>query len=185
MIESIGKTIQLHRKMNHMTQAELAQRMSENGCPIKNAAISTWESDGSTPNAYKFLTLCQILGITDIYETFINPIPLRLVKVSAGTGEYVDDDSYEIINTINPEADYALRISGDSMENEYCDGDIVLVRKTDCLENGDIGIFYVNGEQYCKKLDRNRLISLNPKYKPIMLENVDCFRILGKVVEKL
>ena len=64
----------------------------------------------------------------------------------------------------------------------YPDNSIVLVHKTEILNNGDIGIFYLNGEQYCKKIIGNQLISINPDYKPIDINNLDYFRILGKVV---
>ena len=66
----------------------------------------------------------------------------------------------------------------------YEDGSIVLVQKTEILENGDIGIFYLDGEQYCKRMVGNQLISINPKYKPIDVSNLNYFRILGKVVGK-
>ena len=187
IMKSIGKILQYYRKQNNMTQSDLAAKMSEYGYPIKNGAISTWEKDYSIPNAIQFLQLCEILGITDIYKTFIGKIriiPLRMMGVSAGTGEYVGDDVTieDYIETSNQDADYALRINGDSMTSLYPDDSIVLVHKTEILNNGDIGIFYLNGEQYCKKIIGNQLISINPNYKPIDINNLDYFRILGKVV---
>jgi hypothetical protein len=161
--------------------------MTENGYPIKGGAISTWEKGVSLPNANQFLALCKILDITDIYGTFITPlkqIPLRLMSVSAGTGEYVNDDSYTLINTGILEADYALRINGDSMEPIFNDGDIVAVEYSDSINNKDIGIFYVDGEHYCKILENNKLISANPKYNPILLNHVNTFKILGRVISK-
>lgn len=80
-MKTIGELLQSYRKANNLTQADLATRMSELGYPIKNGAISTWEKNSSVPNANQFLALCQILNITDIYNTFINinrKIPLRL-----------------------------------------------------------------------------------------------------------
>ena len=56
------------------------------------------------------------------------------------------------------------------------------------LVNGEIGIFYLNGEAYIKKLqdDKNGvfLVSLNKKYPPIPVGENDRFDILGKVVGK-
>lgn len=186
-MKTIGELLQSYRKANNLTQADLAIRMSELGYPIKNGAISTWEKNSSVPNANQFLALCQILNITDIYDTFINisrKIPLRLMGVSAGTGEYVNDDYCEYIETTNGLADYALRINGDSMQPMYMDNDIVLVQNTEIINNGDIGIFYLDGEQYCKQLLNNKLISINNNYSPIDIINIDCFRILGKVLGK-
>ena len=68
------------------------------------------------------------------------------------------------------------------------DGQIAWVLKQDFVENGEIGIFSLNGEAYIKKLqdDKNGvfLISLNEKYPPISVGENDRFDILGKVVGK-
>ena len=66
----------------------------------------------------------------------------------------------------------------------FTDGQTVYVRQQQELENGDIGIFVLNGEAFCKKLDseNERLISLNPKYPPIVLGDYSDLRVVGKVV---
>lgn len=52
--------------------------------------------------------------------------------------------------------------------------------------NGEIGIFFLNGDAYCKKLQDNKeglfLISLNKKYDPIPVSKEASFKIFGKVV---
>ena len=185
----IGQILQQYRKQNNLTQSELATILSQYGHPIKNGMISAWEKDNSIPNTYQFLTLCQVLGITDIYDTFITDIrriPLRLMGVSAGTGEYINDYSIDnYIETDNMLADYALRINGNSMEPIYRNDQIILVQNTEVLKDGDVGIFYLDGEQYCKQLVGNKLLSYNPDYTPIEMNEVNTFRILGKVVGKI
>ncbi|MDY2509831.1 MAG: S24 family peptidase [Ruminococcus callidus] len=118
--------------------------------------------------------------------------PMRIIRsslyrVSAGTGIFLDDDTAweEIQVPDTPEArkaDFALRISGDSMEPIYHDGDIVLVEQTEVLHVGEIGIFFVNGNGYIKKFGGDRLISLNDAYEDIYLtEQARCFgRVLGR-----
>ena len=63
------------------------------------------------------------------------------------------------------------------MEPQYRNKQIVWVQQTDHLESGDIGIFYLNGNAYCKKLqdDENGLflISLNPEYAPMKITETD------------
>lgn len=54
-----------------MSQIELADKLRNYGVNVSNAAVSAWEKDISVPNAHQFLALCKILGITDIYNTFI------------------------------------------------------------------------------------------------------------------
>lgn len=186
---TLGATLQEYRKKRGFTQYQLAKRMCEFGYPIKNGAVSTWENGTATPNAHQFLALCQILDITDIYSTFIceqRLIPLRLMSVAAGTGELVDDcDTVATyIETTNGLADYALRLNGDSMYPLYRNHEIVLVQNTQIVRDGDIGIFYVDGFQYCKKIDTvgKRLVSINPLYDSIDISHSDCFRVLGKVV---
>ena len=66
------------------------------------------------------------------------------------------------------------------MEPVYHDGDTLLIEMTEEIQPGDTGIFLVNGESYIKKLGDQELISLNPKYKNIPLDE-DSY-CLGKVL---
>ena len=58
----------------------------------------------------------------------------------------------EVGNEAAPEADFGIRIHGDSMEPRYISEQIVWVQQTEELESGEIGIFYLDGNAYCKKL---------------------------------
>ena len=82
-------------------------------------------------------------------------------------------------------ASFAVRISGNSMEPKYKNGDILLVKQQASVNEGELGIFVLDGEGYFKKFGGDRLISLNPDYDDIMLsdhENIACKgKILGKV----
>ena len=49
------------------------------------------------------------------------------------------------------DADFAVRISGDSMEPYIHDGARVYVRQMSELQNGDVGIFCVDGDMKCKQ----------------------------------
>lgn len=86
-------------------------------------------------------------------------------------------------NEINKNADYVIGVSGDSMEPEYFDGDIVYVQKTDYIETGDIGIFQKGNNIYIKKAGENGLISLNQNYPPLIGDD-DRIIVLGKVLGK-
>ena len=108
------------------------------------------------------------------------------IPVSAGTGMYLNSDHYEEITSddlVPHGANYAVRVSGDSMEPKFHDGQILFIKEQETLHNGEIGIFALNGEAYVKKLHDNTLVSLNPLYKPIRLQESDEFRVLGKVME--
>ncbi len=112
--------------------------------------------------------------------------------VSAGTGVYLDDAQATEISVPDNDrtrtADFALRISGNSMEPRYHDGDIVLVEDTDAVEVGELGIFVLDGNGYFKQFGGDRLISLNEDYGDILLrgysEVVCCGRVVGKLKRK-
>ena len=132
-----------------------------------------------------------------------------LLPASAGTGHFLDSDYYE--DTLYPMADvpkgtnFTIRITGDSMEPNYHNGQSAFVKITKDLKPGDIGIFVLNGDAYIKKYaeripDDNNLdmyltsdgsvqkqpvlISLNKKYDPIIVTADMSLTIIGKVLNK-
>lgn len=117
------------------------------------------------------------------------PIKLFELPVSAGVGVYLDDAQADTINIPNTDktadADYALRISGNSMEPKYHSGDILLVQSADAVEQGEMGIFLLDGSGYFKVYGGDRLLSLNPEYGPIMLKDFSDVHCKGRVVGKL
>lgn len=109
---------------------------------------------------------------------------------SADTGLFLDSDQYEefeVGDDVPAAADFGIRVSGVSMEPVYVNKQIVWVHQQDQLENGNIGIFYLNGDAYIKKYQKNKdnvqLISLNKKYTPIQIKPEMELRTFGKVVK--
>lgn len=119
----------------------------------------------------------------------IKKLRLYDARVSAGSGDFLDSDYYTTIEVPEEEArgaDFAVTISGDSMEPLFRDRDIVFVHRQETLENGEIGIFSLDNKAYIKKFNNVGfavfLMSLNPRYLPIPVDpNRDSFRIFGKV----
>lgn len=116
---------------------------------------------------------------------------LYCLPVSAGTGQQLFEESYEeIVPSVLPPADtdFCLRISGDSMEPQFHNGQIVFVHSQPVLNDGDIGIFAYDGNAYCKKLSLTtagiRLVSLNPSYAPIPIPKDAELTVFGKVIGK-
>lgn len=130
---------------------------------------------------------------------FDNIIPIKkksfpvIGTIAAGT----PIDAEQNIETYVPEdedldADYALRIKGDSMiEADINDGDIVFIREQPDVENGEIAAVYVDGGATLKRVYKDdkgvSLYSANHKYAPMYYtaENCEEFKILGKAVKKL
>lgn len=117
-------------------------------------------------------------------------IGLYDMPVSAGVGEFLADSTRveDILIPDDPrtaEADYALRINGDSMEPKYHSGDVILIQTTDTVEEGELGIFVLDGSGYFKRYGGDHLISLNPQYPPIPLKDFEDVACCGRVVGKL
>ena len=120
---------------------------------------------------------------------FRRPIKWSILSASAGTGEFLDYENFETIEVgeeVPEEADFGLALNGDSMEPRYHDNQAVWVQQTNSLNNGDIGIFYLDGKTYCKQLkddnDGVYLVSLNSKYEPIKVTAESSFKIFGRVL---
>ena len=115
---------------------------------------------------------------------------LRLMRLydlptSAGTGAFLDESSFEMIEVpayVPVGADFALRVSGDSMEPLLQDGQVIFIKKQQTLDIDEIGVFGLNGDSYVKRLGHGVLISLNPNYAPIRIGEDDTVHVFGKVV---
>ena len=130
-----------------------------------------------------------VIKINDTEKHSIK-LPYYDLPASAGTGEYLDEyNHFEYIYVPESEnalrADYVMRVNGDSMEPKYYEGDKLLVKYTEAIDPGQIGIFVVNNERYVKKCGNGRLISLNPKCKDVIIGEFDEVRCEGKVIGKL
>ena len=114
-------------------------------------------------------------------------LPLFDQPASAGYGNWLDETISEPIpvpdTPTTRRADFCIRVSGDSMEPRYSDGDLVFVRKQDDIPVGDFGIWVIDGSAYIKQRAADSLHSLNPEYDDVEQgENVFC---VGKVIGKL
>lgn len=90
---------------------------------------------------------------------FTSPEPTGTINVPAGVARV---------------ADFAMEVSGDSMEPLIHAGEIAVFRKAEMAGNGQIVAALVEGEMLLKKFTQknggpDRLESLNPKYLPIPL----------------
>ena len=84
-------------------------------------------------------------------------------------------------------ANFGIRISGDSMEPVIQSGETVFVARVPQIQPGEIGIFLLNGESLCKKLEVKEgevyLSSINPAYAPIRVLETDDLKLVGKVLK--
>lgn len=115
--------------------------------------------------------------------------PMFDIGAAAGTGQFLDSDSYEMVEVPDdvPEcATFGLHVCGDSMEPTLEDGQEIWVRMQPTLENGEIGIFFLDGNAFVKEFRRTEngtfLVSHNAKYKPIPITEYNETKIYGRVV---
>jgi len=138
--------------------------------------------------------------------TYLN-MPISDLAVSAGTGTFLEENSYEMIqfpeDKVPPGADFGIRISGDSMEPVYHDGQIVWVQECNNLSIGQVGVFIYDGNGYLKRYGEQEpceedveeftdsygsvhsqpvLESYNPKYEPKVVHPNMGFQIVGRVL---
>ncbi len=199
MAQGFGERLAWLRRRQGLSQGEVAAWLTEQGWPVRTQAVSKWEKDTTLPNARQFLLLCRLYGVRDVQRQFLSEntseeaqlraLPLYTLAVSAGTGQFLDNAGYDMVEVgseVPAQADFGVRIAGDSMEPRFIHGQIVWVRRQESLENGEIGIFLYNGEGYCKRLSTEggqpALLSLNPAYGPIRVLPRDEFRVFGKVI---
>ena len=108
---------------------------------------------------------CNVFPTIDIPKKY--PV---LGKISAGLPilaiENIEDYSYAPSSKIQEGYDYFfLRVQGDSMNNEFPDGCLLLVQRQPTLEKGQIGVFRINGDDATVKRfkEENGLIMLEPR----------------------
>lgn len=132
---------------------------------------------------------------------------ISTLRVSAGTGSFLDDGNYEMQSfpddEVPKDADFGVLISGDSMEPFYHDGQIAWVKKCREIRPGNVGVFLYDGEGYIKVYEEQIptdidsevfsdnfihagpqpvLVSYNEKYPPKVISSELSFELIGKVL---
>ena len=143
----------------------------------------------------KVMDYIHLLEKSGEYKT-ADIIPIHILRerkvfyttVSAGTGSFLDGEDYEMYTSpdIPEEASFGVYVRGDSMEPRYHNEELIWIEQTEQLEDGEIGIFYLDGNAYVKKFQNNEngtyLVSLNKKYNPIPVTENNSFKIFGRVL---
>ncbi|MCB0726826.1 MAG: transcriptional repressor LexA [Ignavibacteriae bacterium] len=118
----------------------------------------------------------------------VDMIPLY-GNVAAGEPIFANDNIQGYVtmekNSRGHQIHFALKVKGESMtDSGIYDGDIVIVRKQDTAEDGEIVIALLDDEATVKTLRNKRinayLEASNSKYKAIINKP---FQIIGKVIE--
>lgn len=200
-MKSIGERIKDARKSAGLTQLELAKKTE-----LSRSYIGDIEKDRYNPS----VSTLQLIA-TATNTPLENLLPSSKTPSSTGRGvripvlgrvvagiplEAVEEilDYEEITPELATTGDFfALKIRGHSMEPRMLDGDVVIVRRQDDVDSGDVAIVLVNGNEATvkrikKQEDGITLIATNTSvYEPHFYSNKEIqslpVQILGKVVE--
>lgn len=196
---TLASNIRRLLKEKNKTRNELAEYIG-----VSKTAVSEWIPAKKYPRIEKIQAMAEYFDVyrSDITEKKIEnkskgvSIPV-LGKVIAGIPiETIEEiiDYEEITEQMARTGDFfALQLTGDSMEPQMSEGDVVIVRKQDDIDSGQIGIVLVNGDEATVKkvLKKEKGIMLVPfnsdKYEPWYYDQYDIetkpVRIVGRVVE--
>ena len=193
------------RKRKGMSQQELANTLK-----ISRSAIGMYETGKREPDLETLEVFADFYNVdmntltgkapvkkqtnklpdtaVPVDFSHLKRIPI-LGRIAAGAPIYAEEniEGYTFTD-FNGGAEYfALRVRGDSMNAvRIYDGDLVIVRKQDIVENGEIAAVLIEQEATLKRFSRSGDIvtlmpqSTNPEHKPLVYTSV---KILGLVVQ--
>lgn len=194
----IGNRIEKSRKALGMTQEELAKTLG-----LNKSTIQRYESGKIEKIKLPIIeAMANALGVrpeylagkSDTSENNIEVLPNSKIHmipvfetVSAGFGAYANDCIIDYIpiyiaNISDVPDMMCIKVSGDSMYPKIEDGDIIVVRRQPCVDNGQIAVILIDGEDgVVKKINSGKdfieLISINPMYPPRRFEGKETERI--------
>lgn len=168
---------------------------------FKYSTVSEWILAKKYPRIDKIEMLANYFGINksdliedNSIESNAESLPANSIRmipvfesVSAGFGAYA---SGEIIDytPLYIESDYeaaetlCIKVKGDSMYPKIEDGDIIQVHKQSVVDNGQIAVVLIDGEEglvkkFYRERDYIKLISINPEYSPKIFEREEMNRL--------
>lgn len=178
----VGKRLKQSREIKNISLEEAGRYVG-----VNKSTIMRWEN-GQTEK-FKIPVLKKLAEFYDINPSWLmgfnvsqeHPTVSNLKssvymcpvygRISAGQPNWAEECiegklpiDINLMNIINPEDCFFLRVNGESMNKEIKNGAYALIRKTDFVENGEIAVVLVNGyDATLKKFSKqNDLIILEP-----------------------
>lgn len=195
----MSKNLKYYIERSGKNQTDIARELG-----IPETTMSNWIKSKTYPRADKIQLLADYFGIsrsslTEEQPTNIEPIRPRVIKIpilgeiACGEPLYVEENfagyREEIADFVPNGNMFYLIANGDSMEPTIPNGAYVMVREQPTVENGEIAAVLVNGntEATLKRVKKQSGIVLlvpdNPKHEPIIVNNENPARIIGKAIK--
>ncbi|MCG1471893.1 helix-turn-helix domain-containing protein [Staphylococcus epidermidis] len=173
---------------------------------VGKSTVRKWETgDIENMKRDKIVKLAKALRVSPSYimgieeeQPQLETLPVKKIpvvsKISAGLPIYSEENLIDYIyfatNKLNSDKEeFGLKVSGDSMDKIFQDGDIVVVEKDSIVENGQLGVVMINGYNATVKRiryngDQVILIpeSNNTNHYPQVYGKDDEVKIIGRVV---
>ena len=150
----MAKNISRLMKENNIDRKKLSD-----GLKVKYTTLSDWINAKTYPRIDKIELLADYFNVTkaDLVEDkerqALETLPVKKIpvvaKISAGLPIYSEENLIDYIyfatNKLNSDKEeFGLKVSGDSMDKIFQDGDIVVVEKDSVVENGQLGVVTVS-----------------------------------------
>lgn len=203
-IKDIVKIIKNKRDELNLSLRDLSSKTG-----ISSSTLQRYETMETNMPIDKFQIICDVLGLEadkllsnknyssqeksnlniDTINTDYIMIPLY-ESISAGYGAS-NSEFIEMIPVFglkkNGTTYFAVKVEGDSMEPKIPNGSTIIIKKDIAIENGEIGAFCLNDENFVKqkKLIKDKLVlhSFNLAYDDKLVGEYDEFKEYGKVVK--
>lgn len=196
MTNVIGQRIKMIRNDLKLTQAETAKRAKISRTYFADVERGRYNPSLETLNDIAAALETTVEAIISDGEKNSFKIPV-FGSVSAGNPLIAMEDIVEWEELPkeweNQGVFYGLRVKGASMEPRISEGDVVIVKKQNDVENGELAIVLIDGDEATfKKVQKGpdgiTLIAFNPTvYSPHFYTNNDIknlpVQIIGKVIE--
>lgn len=153
--EVMSKNIRRLMKENNVDRKQLSTDLK-----VKYTTLSDWINAKTYPRIDKIELLANYFNVnkSDLVEDKtkqqIDTLPVTAIpvvaKISAELPIYTEENiiEYTYISTQMTRGGkelFGLKVSGDSMDKEFREDDVVIVEKDTIVENGQIGVVNVNG----------------------------------------
>lgn len=193
-MKNLSKRLKIYRKRANLSQNQVAEYLGYKSF----TTIQKWEDGTSQPAIDILDRLCDLYQVP--FEVLVNGAPPIvnipiLGVVRGGAPIYASQEllgSHDENMALIDHSDYFyLKVTGDSMKDaRICDGDEILVKSQNTIENGQIGVVLIGEEASVKRVyqDQNglRLVPENSDYQETVysideIENTPIL-ILGRVI---
>lgn len=201
--EVFAKNLKYYMDLNNKTRYDIAKITK-----VPYSTVSSWCNALYYPRIDKIEMLANYFNILksdlvddkgkNFFDAHIYMCPVY-GKISAGQPNWAEECiegrlpiDINLMNIINPEECYFLRVDGESMNKEIKNGAYALIRKTDFVENGEIAVVLVNGyDATLKKFSKQGdLIILEPmsndsSFTTQVYDKSIQVKVIGKYIGKM